>query len=105
MVADLVKLDQAPVEWERSLLTVHGGGWEVPTLRSDGGKVLIRLFNASAEAGARTLRYGGPASKIELVQLNGQVVKRVASRKDPKGDAVFELALPPLAVGTLRISP
>jgi alpha-mannosidase len=105
LVANLVKLDQAPAEWERSLLTVEGGGWEIPTMRSDAGKILIRLFNASAEAGARTLRYGGPASKIELVQLNGQVIKGIASRKDPKGDAVFELALPSLGVGTLMISP
>jgi alpha-mannosidase len=104
-VVDLVKLDQMPMDWARSLLTVEGGGWEVPTMRGEGGKVLIRLFNATAESGARTVRYGGPVSKIELVQLNGKVINEIPSRKDPKGGTVFKLALPSMGIGTLKISP
>ncbi len=105
LVAGLVESDAAPADWESSLLTVAGGGWEVPTMRLDSGKVLIRLFNASTEAGTRTLSYQGSASTIELVQLNGQVIKDIPSRRTPKGGAVFELSLPPFGVGTLRISP
>jgi hypothetical protein len=39
------------------------------------------------------------------VQLNGQLIRTLATQKDPTGAAVFELALPPLGIGTLRITP
>jgi hypothetical protein len=94
-----------PGEPQRSLFTVEGGGLAVPALRSSGGKIIIRLFNPSLDGRPKTARYEGAASKIELTQLNGQVIKEIVGRKDKKGAVVFTLALPPLGIGTLRITP
>jgi alpha-mannosidase len=88
---------------EESLLTIDGADWEVPAMRVSDGKILVRLFNPSSDARRKTVRYGGPASKIEMVQLNGQLIKELATRKDARGGTIFEMTLPPKGIGTLRI--
>ena len=90
---------------DRSLLNIDGGAWEIPTLRRSGDALLVRLFNVSDSDRPRMLHYDGPAAKVELVQLDGRVVRELATRKDPSGRTVFELALPRLGLGTLRITP
>lgn len=95
----------ASPEPDCSLLSIDGGGWEVPTLRQIGGALLVRLFNPTDGDRPRTLRFDGPASRVELVQLNGTVIRQLATRKDRSGRSVFELALPRLGLGTLRITP
>ena len=84
---------------------MEGGGWSIPSIRNSDGKILFRLFNASFDERPRTIRYEGTASKIELIQLNGQVIKELVGQKDQTGGAVFTLALPRLGIGTLQISP
>jgi alpha-mannosidase len=89
----------------RSLVAIAGGDWEITSMRANGNSVLIRFFNASLDEDPKTLRYNGPASKIELVQLNGQSIREIVSDKDADGVAVFKLALPRLGIGTIRITP
>ena len=74
-------------------------------MRKSGNKLFIRLFNGSNDEQPRNIRYGGPASKVELVQSNGQVIKEIAARHDGHGGTQFTLALPRLGIGTLRITP
>ena len=88
-----------------SLLSVEGANWETPTLRVNAGKVLIRLFNPSSDGKAKTVHYGARASNVELVQLNGEVLKRIPVRQDAAGGVMFDLALPPMGLSTLRITP
>jgi alpha-mannosidase len=90
---------------ERSLLTIEGGNWEVPTMRAGAGKILVRLLNPSSDGGKISVRYDAPASRVELIQLNGQLIKELKARKGAQGETVFELALPPKGIGTLRITP
>jgi alpha-mannosidase len=94
-----------PAATAKSLLSMDRGGWEVPTMRRENGKTYIRLFNASAETARRNLTYDGPASKVELVQLNGDLLREIPVKKDAAGRAGFDLTLPRFGVGTLRITP
>ncbi len=103
LIAQLCPAETGPAA--KSLLTMDRGGWEVPTMRLENGKVSIRLFNPSAQAAQRRLAYDGPASKVELVQLNGKVLREIPAKKDPAGRASFEVTLPHFGVGTLRITP
>jgi len=91
-------------EWNRSLLQIQGGGWEVPTVRTSTNGILVRLFNPSNAASTKKLRYHGPASRVELVELNGQVRREIASHQQA-GERSFEVTLPPLGIGTLRLAP
>jgi alpha-mannosidase len=103
LVAGVFSSPNDGFEWNRSLLRIQGGGWEVPTVRTGTNEFLFRLFNASSAAATKTLRFHGAASKVELVELNGQVRRKIPSRQQA-GDTSFEITLPSLAVGTLCIS-
>jgi alpha-mannosidase len=91
------------VEWNRSLLQIQGGGWEVPTMRVGTNEILVRIFNPSSANSTKTLRYHDAASKVELVELNGQVRREIPSRQQG-GETWFEVTLPSLGIGTLRIA-
>jgi hypothetical protein len=88
-----------------SLLRFEGADWEIPTLRVKADQVLVRLFNPSPDGRAKKVHYGARASKVELVRLSGQVLKEIPVRQDAAGGVVFDLALPPMGVSTLRITP
>ncbi len=103
--ASVLRAAEPPATWEKSLLTIEGGGWEVLTMRVANGKVMLRLFNASGDASPRTIKYTGPASKMELLQLNGKLIRALPFRKEPAGAAVAELALPTFGIATLKITP
>lgn len=105
LIASLTQADSGAQDGAKSLLTVEGGGWEVPAMRRSDGHLLLRLFNPSSDARPRTLAYGGPASRIELVQLNGQVIREIPCRREAPGRTCFDLALPPLGLGTLKVTP
>lgn len=90
---------------EKSLLSFDRDGWEVPAMRLENGKVYIRLFNASAETAQRNLTYDGSVAKVELVQLNNELLRTIPVTKDSAGRTHFDLTLPHFGVGTLRITP
>ncbi|MGO8676150.1 MAG: glycoside hydrolase family 38 C-terminal domain-containing protein [Limisphaerales bacterium] len=90
---------------ESTLLNIARADWELTAARMRAGKILIRLFNPSADDRAKTVSYGARASRIELVQLNGRALKELPFRNDENGLSVFELALPSRGIGTLRITP
>jgi alpha-mannosidase len=90
---------------DNSLLTVTNARWEIPATRMSDGKTQVRLFNPSDDGRVKTVFFGAQASRVELVQLNGRVVKELPVRKGSQGRSVFELALPPMGIGTLRITP
>mgnify|MGYP001555211758 CR=1 FL=1 len=105
LLAEFCKYKNAPADGSRSLLSFDRGGWEVPALRLENGRVYVRLFNASQEASQRSLTYDGPAAKVELVQLNDELIREIPAIKDAAGRIHFKLELPRFGVGTLRITP
>ncbi len=102
---EFCQLESKPAAAERSLLSFDRDGWEVPAVQLENGKVYIRLFNASREAAQRNLTYDGPVAKVELVQLNNELIREIPATKDITGRAHFDLTLPRFGVGTLRITP
>jgi alpha-mannosidase len=89
---------------QKSLLDIEGGLWEIPTARFCDQQLFVRLFNPSASASRRTIRYDGAISKVEQVLLNGQLERELALSKPSAGGGVFQVELPPFGVGTLRIT-
>lgn len=104
LLAKVFQSEGGQAKPSQSLLRVEVDAWEIPTARLNDGKVWVRLFNPSAKASKRTLHYGGAVSKVELVRLDGQVLREIPF-KQSQGEATFKLALPQLGVGTLRITP
>jgi alpha-mannosidase len=101
---ELFTSEAAPAFARRSLLSFDRDGWEVPAMWLANGKVYIRLFNASGAAARRSLTYDGPVAKVELVQLNDELLRELPVTKDPARRAHFDLTLHRFGVGTLRIT-
>jgi len=89
----------------KTLLAFERPGWEIPTIRTSSSNVLIRLFNASEDPTEQTVHYGAAASRVELVELDGRVIREVESHKGADGEVTFRLSLPQFGVGTLRVTP
>jgi alpha-mannosidase len=90
---------------EKSLLNIAGGAWEIPTVRWSGTNVIVRLFNPSTRESQKNIHYGGPITRVALVQLNGETIKSLPLGKNPDGTADFRVVLPAFGIGTLRITP
>ncbi len=103
--AEFCKSESEPAIGGRSLISFDKSGWEVPAVRLKNGKIHIRLFNACREATKRNLTYDGPVTKLELVQLNDELLREIPVTKDSAGRVRFDLALPGFGIGTLRITP
>jgi alpha-mannosidase len=105
LLTEFCKSEIAPSAGSKSLLSFDRGGWEVPTMRLEDGKVYVRLFNPSRETSQHNLIYDGPVAKVELMQLNNELIREIPVTKDAAGKAHFELQLPRFGVDTFRITP
>lgn len=86
----------------QSLVSVSGGGVEIPAALIDRGDLLVRLFNAEGDASDRTISFGVRPSRVELVELDGRIVRRFDIRRASDGRYTVSFALPRFAVRTLR---
>lgn len=105
LIARVFQSNAEPMGTDKSLLEIAGGGWEIPTARLSGGDVVVRLFNPSTRESRKTIHYGGPASQVDLVQLDGRLLNTIPFRKNSDGTSDFDVALPAFGIGTLRITP
>src|SRR5256885_11630345 len=64
----------------RSLVSISGGGVEIPAAIVEEKAVLIRLFNAEGNAAERTVSFHVAPARVELVELDGQVVRQLTVR-------------------------
>jgi len=104
LVSKMFASEQHASNTSESLLQIEGDGWEVPTVRLRDDKLFVRLFNPSAADSKKVLHYNGPVSKIELMQLNDQILQKIPFKRQ-YGAAVFKMTLPRFGIGTLRITP
>jgi alpha-mannosidase len=77
----------------------------VTTAYVEGGKVLVRLFNAQGEAGPRRVALNRHLDRVELVELDGRRIKELPIERggDGAGSAVT-VSMDRFAVRTLRSS-
>ncbi len=87
---------------ERSLVSLDGPGVEVPTVVVDGNHLMIRLFNAEGDGSERTISLGFKPSRIDLVELDGKLVRRLDVATAPHGRHTVKLAFPRFGIRTLR---
>jgi alpha-mannosidase len=83
-------------------VSVSATGIEIPAILAENRGLLIRLFNAEGGAAESTVSLGIVPSSVELVELDGWVVRQLVTRGGPDGRYEVELALPRLGIRTLR---
>jgi alpha-mannosidase len=102
LVAATIKSALKRGDYQKSLIDVSGTGLEVPSVRFQGEDLIVRIFNAEGDATSKNILYRGKADIIQMVELNGHVVKTFHMQKDKFGDNVIEISLPRFGVRTIR---
>jgi hypothetical protein len=102
LTVSLVDGGAGPDERSRSLAYVSGTGVEIPAVLVQDRSMLVRLFNAEGEAGERTVSFGVKPSRVELVELDGRVIRRLDMRTTAAGRSEISLSLPRFGIRTLR---
>jgi len=88
----------------RTLIDPGTSGWEVPAMFEQDGSLLVRLFNASGDAMPQQLGIGFEARNIELVELDGRVVRELKAELGKGGKRTVTLSMPRFGIRTLRFS-
>ncbi|MGH9845744.1 MAG: glycoside hydrolase family 38 C-terminal domain-containing protein, partial [Blastocatellia bacterium] len=86
----------------RSFLAISGTGIEVPTMLSDGSRLLVRLFNAEGDETERIISLDARLRRAELVELDGRSVRQLPMRTASDGRREIRLAIPRFGLRTLR---
>ncbi len=88
----------------RSLIEPLQAGWMVPALFEQDGALYVRLFNAAGDDAPGDLGLGFEAGKIELVELDGRVIKELQPVVADTGRRTIRLSIPRFGVRTLRFT-
>ena len=86
----------------RSLVSVSGVGIEIPTLLFNGRNLSVRLFNGEGDEAERTISLNVRPLSVELVELDGRVVRRLDVTPATGGRYEVKLSLPRFGIRTLR---
>jgi alpha-mannosidase len=86
----------------RSYVSVSGTGIEIPTLLIDGNAMLVRLFNAEGDETQRSIEFHRQPARVELVELDGRVIRQLPVVRTAAGRYAAALAMPRFAIRTLR---
>jgi alpha-mannosidase len=83
----------------KSFVSLNKTGYEITATEIKNGEVYLRIFNAEGDDKPVAVSLGFSPKKVEMVQLNGEVIKEVAVKKD-----VVEVAMPRFGLVTLKMS-
>ena len=86
----------------RSLVSVSGAGVEIPALQLQGRSLFVRLFNGEGDAAERTVSLDVRPVRVDLVELDGKVVRQLEVRRGTAGRYEVRLAMPRFGIRTLR---
>jgi len=104
LIAKVFASAAAPAESSRSYAKFERDDWEIPVALFRDGKFLFRVFAPSTLPSEKTLHFPEKIAKAELVRLDGQLLHELPIIRID-GDYTVKIALPPFAVGTLRVTP
>jgi alpha-mannosidase len=100
LIAQLMEGRPAPQSESRSLVSVSGGGVEIPALLVEDRSIWIRLFNAEGDSAERIVSLGFPA-RVDLIELDGRPVRQLPVRR-LEGRYEVALSIPRFGIHTLR---
>ena len=102
LVTQIVEGEPATIPKAHSAVAVSGTGIEVPSLLVDGRHLMIRLFNAAGDDSERTISLHAKPSRVDLVELDGRMIRQLETRPTVDGRFGVKLGLPRFGIRTLR---
>ncbi len=102
LVAQLMNGEPGKAPPSRSLVSVSGQGVELPAVMFQGRSMMVRLFNAEGDAAERTVSLDVKPLRVELVELDGRVIRALDVQQTSGGRFAVNLAIPRFGIRTLR---
>lgn len=85
-----------------SFLSVEEDAYELSAMYYEGDDLYIRLFNAQGDDEAKKITVAGNDLDIELVELDGRIVKPLSVREE-SGRSLFEISMPRFGMRTIKM--
>ncbi|MEO6961841.1 MAG: glycoside hydrolase family 38 C-terminal domain-containing protein [Puia sp.] len=90
------------ISTEVSMIRVEGTSSEVSSMIFSGSDLLVRLFHAAANANIQRIYFGFAADAVNLIALNGDLIRSLEIKRDASGKTFVETVMPPFGISTLR---
>ena len=87
----------------KSLVSFNKTGYEITTTEIKNNEIYLRLFNAESDDKPVALSLGFAPSKVEKVQLNGDIINNIPVKKLNGQDAI-EISMPRFGLTTLKLT-
>jgi hypothetical protein len=65
--------------------------------------MIVRLFNAEGDSSMHQITFDCQAERVEMVELDGKVIKRMKTTKGSHHSTVIHLSMPRFGIRTLRL--
>ncbi|MDR2385920.1 MAG: alpha-mannosidase [Tannerella sp.] len=96
----IISFQESGATCERSFLQFDRRGYELTALKSEGGDLLLRIFNQENDGQPLTIQFGFPVLKCEEITLNGERLNTDISLQ--KNNSIT-VAIPRFGIKTLRL--
>jgi len=92
-----------PAGAQKSFVDISNTGWQITSLTYDNNDLLVRIYNAEGSNIAHNINFDCKADKVELIQLNNQVIQPLPSTNKVAGKTSIRLAIPRFGIRTIRL--
>jgi alpha-mannosidase len=84
---------------EHSFLQFSRKGYELTAVKTEGGNLILRIFNHENDGQPLSVRFGFPVSKCEEITLNGERLTGISLQNDNS----IAVAIPRFGIKTIRL--
>ncbi|HZK64278.1 MAG TPA: glycoside hydrolase family 38 C-terminal domain-containing protein, partial [Puia sp.] len=94
--------EEKEVPSEMSMIRMEGTNSEVSSMVFSGSDLLVRIFHAAGNENTQRIYFGFAADAVNLISLNGDLIRSLEIQRDTSGKAFVEIAIPPFGIRTLQ---
>ncbi|MDP4130740.1 MAG: glycoside hydrolase family 38 C-terminal domain-containing protein [Bacteroidota bacterium] len=87
---------------EKSMIRMEGANSEVSSMIFSGSDLLVRLFHAAGNENRQRIYFGFGADAVNLITLNGDMIRSLKIQRDALGKTFVEITMPPFGIRTLQ---
>ena len=88
---------------QQSFVDVSKTRWQITSMTYDGNDLLVRLYNAEGDDAVHQITFDCKEDRIELIQLNNQVIQTFTNINQNAGKTSIRLAIPRFGIRTIRL--
>jgi len=103
LIAASSQIEPQENAWQKSMLSINSTGYEITSLKTENNDLIIRVFNAEGNAAPVKMTFDGLADHADLVELSGQVKRKITLHRNSDGKTTFLLSMPRFGLNTIKL--